>query len=148
MQDALKKAEDAGLDLVEVSPNASPPVCRIMDYGKYLFALRKKDVAAKKKQKHVQLKEVKLRPVTEEGDYQIKVKKVLGFLENGDKAKVSLRFKYREVAHRDRKIMHHDLGFQLLRRIADDLKEHSIVEVEPKQESKLQLIMVLAPKRK
>ncbi len=136
----MKSAYSVGLDLVEISPTASPPVCRIMDYGKYLYELRKKRVDAKKKQKQVSLKEVKFRPTTEEGDYQVKLKKLINFLDSGNKAKVTLRFKGREATHPD-------LGFQLLVRVQEDLEDYAVVEAHPKKEGKMQLTMVLAPKR-
>ena len=140
LDDGLKAAQAVGLDLVEISPTAKPPVCRIMDYGKFLFEQRKKKSDAKKNQKKVQVKEVKFRPVTEEGDYQVKLKKLIKFLEGGDKAKVTLRFKGREVTYQE-------LGYQLLMRVQEDLAEYSTVEAEPKKEGRLQMIMVLAPKR-
>jgi translation initiation factor IF-3 len=113
---ALETADEAGLDLVEVSPNAEPPVCRVMDYGKYLFEENKKRQAAKKKQKQIQVKEVKFRPGTEEGDYQVKMRNLVRFLSDGDKAKVTLRFRGREMAHQE-------LGMNLLKRVAADLEE-------------------------
>ncbi|MDX1454054.1 MAG: translation initiation factor IF-3 [Gammaproteobacteria bacterium] len=140
LRDALEKAAEDGLDLVEVSPNAEPPVCRIMDYGKYLFEQKKKAQAAKKKQVQTQLKEVKFRPGTEEGDYQVKLRNLIRFLEEGDKAKVTLRFRGREM-------LHQDLGRKLLERIRDDLAEISQVEQFPKLEGR-QMVMMLAPKKK
>ena len=140
LEEGLKTAYDAGLDLVEISPTASPPVCRVMDYGKYLYEQRKKKADAKKNQKQVSLKEVKFRPTTEEADYQVKLKKLIKFLVDGDKAKVTLRFKGREASHPD-------LGFQLLERVEEDLREYSMVESNPKKEGKMQLTMVLAPKK-
>lgn len=139
--DGLRAARDAGLDLVEISPSASPPVCRIMDYGKYVYEQRRKKAEAQKNQKRVHVKEVKFRPVTEEGDYQVKLKKLIKFLESGDKAKVTLRFKGREVTHQE-------LGYQLLIRVQEDLEDYSTVEVEPKKEGRLQMVMVLSPKKK
>src|SRR5690606_12576690 len=133
-------AEEAGLDLVEVSPTAEPPVCRIMDYGKYLFEQNKKAHAAKKKQKQIQVKEVKFRPTTEEGDYQVKLRNLTRFLEEGDKAKVTLRFRGREM-------LHQELGRKLLERVRDDLAELSQVEQMPKLEGR-QMVMVLGPKKK
>jgi len=137
---ALELAKESSLDLVEVSPNAEPPVCRIMDFGKYLFEQNKKTHAAKKKQKHTQVKEVKFRPGTEEGDYQVKLRNLLRFLAQGDKTKVTLRFRGREMAHQD-------LGVKLLKRVEADLIEHATVEQFPKMEGR-QLTMVMAPKKK
>lgn len=134
------KAEEADLDLVEIAPQAKPPVCRIMDYGKFLFEEGKKKAEARKKQKQIQVKEVKFRPGTEEGDYQVKLRNLVRFLESGNKAKVSLRFRGREMAHQD-------LGLKLLERVADDLKELSSVEQRPKKEGR-QMTMVLAPNSK
>lgn len=128
------------MDLVEIVPTADPPVCRIMDYGKFKFEQNKKQHSAKKKQKQVQLKEVKFRPGTEEGDYQVKLRNLIRFLENGDKAKVTLRFRGREMAHRE-------LGAQLLKRVEEDLIELSLVEQMPKMEGR-QMVMVLAPRKK
>lgn len=128
------------LDLVEVSPNADPPVCRVMDYGKYVFEQNKKAHAAKKKQKQIQVKEVKFRPGTEEGDYQVKLRNLVRFLSGGDKAKVTLRFRGREMAHKE-------LGAKLLDRVRDDLAELGSVEQYPKMEGR-QMTMVLAPKKK
>lgn len=137
---ALSHAEEVGLDLVEVSPNAEPPVCRVMDYGKYVFEENKKRQAAKKKQKQIQVKEVKFRPGTEEGDYQVKLRNLVRFLSDGDKAKVTLRFRGREMAHQE-------LGMNLLKRIEADLEELAQVEQFPKMEGR-QMVMVLAPKKK
>jgi translation initiation factor IF-3 len=137
LREALEKAEEADLDLVEIAPQASPPVCRIMDYGKFLFEEGKKKAEARKKQKQIQVKEVKFRPGTEEGDYQVKLRNLIRFLEKGDKAKVSLRFRGREMAHQD-------LGLKLLERVAEDLKELSSVEQHPKKEGR-QMTMVLSP---
>jgi translation initiation factor IF-3 len=139
-REALQMAIEAELDLVEIVPNATPPVCRIMDYGKFLFEESKKRHAAKKKQKHLQVKEVKFRPGTEEGDYQVKLRNLIRFLSDGDKAKVTLRFKGRELAHQE-------LGMELLKRVQDDLVEAATVEQFPKMEGR-QLTMVLAPKKK
>lgn len=133
---ALMRAKDAGLDLVEISPNAEPPVCRIMDYGKYQFELSKRKAAAKKKQKQVQIKEVKFRPGTDIGDFNVKVRKIIGFLERGDKVKVSIRFRGREMQHRE-------LGLDLLNRVKTELPEGYTVEQEPKLEGR-QMTMVLA----
>ncbi len=140
LHEALDLAAGKGLDLVEVSPNAEPPVCRVMDYGKYVFEQNKKSHAAKKKTKQIQIKEVKFRPGTDEGDYQVKLRNLVKFLTNGDKAKVTLRFRGREMAHRD-------LGAKLLERVRDDLAEHGSVEQFPKMEGR-QMTMVLAPKKK
>ncbi len=140
LHEALDLAAGKGLDLVEVSPNAEPPVCRVMDYGKYVFEQNKKSHAAKKKTKQIQIKEVKFRPGTEEGDYQVKLRNLVKFLTNGDKAKVTLRFRGREMAHRD-------LGAKLLERVRDDLAELGSVEQFPKMEGR-QMTMVLAPKKK
>lgn len=140
IEDALKAAEEAKLDLVEISPDASPPVCKIMDYGKHLFEKKKQAALAKKNQKQVQVKEIKFRPGTEEGDYQVKLRSLKRFLEDGDKAKVSLRFRGREMAHQE-------LGMVLLKRVEEDLAELGTVEQFPKMEGR-QLTMVLAPKKK
>jgi translation initiation factor IF-3 len=137
---ALEKAEEAGLDLVEISPNSAPPVCRIMDYGKFVFEKGKKDKEAKKKQKQIQIKEVKFRPVTEEGDYQVKLRNLVRFLEEGDKVKVTLRFRGREMAHQE-------LGIRLLDRVKVDVETVAVVEQSPKTEGR-QCIMMLAPKKK
>lgn len=125
--------------MVEIVPTAEPPVCRIMDYGKYVFEQSKKKHAAKKKQKQIQVKEIKFRPGTEEGDYQVKLKSLIKFLTNGDKVKVTLRFRGREMAHQE-------LGAQMLERIEKDLEELGSVEQFPKIEGR-QMVMVLAPKK-
>ena len=140
MEAALEIARGDGLDLVEVSPMADPPVCRVMDFGKYLFELNKKAQSAKRKQKQVHVKEIKFRPGTDEGDYQIKLRKLREFLEIGDKTKVTLRFRGREMAHQE-------LGAQLLARVRKDLEEFAVVEQMPQLEGR-QMIMVLAPKKK
>ena len=137
---AQAMAEEAELDLVEISPTAQPPVCRIMDYGKHKYRESKKAHEAKLKQKQIQVKEVKFRPGTDDGDYQIKVRNLIKFLEEGDKAKVSLRFKGREMAHQE-------LGFNLLKRVEADLLVHGVVEQFPKMEGR-QLVMVVGPKKK
>jgi len=137
---AQEMAEEAGLDLVEIVPNAEPPVCRVMDYGKFRFEENKKRHAAKKKQKQIQVKEVKFRPGTEEGDYQVKLRNLIRFLSAGDKAKVTLRFRGREMAHQE-------LGKKLLDRIEADLSEYGAVEQYPKLEGR-QMVMVVAPKKK
>ena len=140
MESAIQLARDEDLDLVEVSPNADPPVCRIMDFGKYLFELSKKGQSAKRKQKRIHVKEIKFRPTTEEADYQIKLRKIREFLENGDKAKVTLRYRGREMVHQE-------LGEQLMSRVRDDLDEYGTIEQLPELEGK-QMIMVYGPKRK
>lgn len=133
-------AEESGLDLVEVSPEAKPPVCRIMDYGKFKFQLSKRKAAAKKKQKQIQIKEIKIRPGTEEADYNVKLRSILKFLEKGDKAKVTVRFRGREMSHPE-------LGMQLLEKMIHALADYSMVEQYPKFEGR-QIVMVLAPKKK
>jgi translation initiation factor IF-3 len=138
--EALSLAEKATLDLVEISPQSSPPVCRIMDYGRYQFQQKKKRVEAKKKQKQFHVKEVKFRPTTETGDYQVKLRNIERFLSAGDKAKVTIWFRGREMVHRD-------LGTQLLNRVAADLNHLAIVEQDPKQEGR-QMTMVFSPKKK
>lgn len=140
LEAALEIARDAGLDLVEVSPTAEPPVCRVMDFGKYLFELNKKAQSARRKQKQVHVKEIKFRPGTEESDYQVKLRKLREFLEVGDKTKVTLRFRGREMAHQE-------LGAQLLARVREDLDDFSVVEQMPQLEGR-QMVMVLAPKKK
>ena len=133
----LALAEDAGLDLVEISPNATPPVCKIMDYGKYKYETQKKEAEARKKQKTIEIKEIKFRPNTDSHDYDVKMKSVFKFLENGDKVKITLRFRGREMAHQE-------LGRQLLERVAEDTKEHGKVENFPKMEGR-QMVMLIAP---
>ena len=139
LEEALKMSEEAELDLVEIVPNAEPPVCRVMDYGKYLFEQTKKRQAAKKKQKQIQVKEVKFRPGTDDSDYQVKLRNLTRFLNHGDKVKVTLRFRGREMAHQE-------LGVQMLERIENDLEELGQVEQYPKMEGR-QMVMVLAPKK-
>ncbi|NND55346.1 MAG: translation initiation factor IF-3 [Gammaproteobacteria bacterium] len=139
LNDALEKAKEVNLDLVEVSPNAEPPVCRIMDFGKYLFEMKKKSQSGKTKQKQVQVKEIKFRPGTEEGDYQIKLKRLVKFLEQGDRTKITLRYRGREMAHQD-------LGMKLLKRVEADLAEYGTVEQFPKLEGR-QLVMLITPKK-
>jgi translation initiation factor IF-3 len=139
-REAKQIAFEAELDLVEISPTAEPPVCRVMDYGKFRFENSKKLQAAKKKQKLIHIKEVKFRPGTDEGDYQIKLRNLVRFLSDGDKAKITVRFRGRELSHRE-------LGMDLLKRIETDLLEHATVEQFPKLEGK-QLSMTLAPKKK
>lgn len=138
--DALGKAKDLGLDLVEIVPQAEPPVCRIMDFGKHLFEERKKRSESKKKQKQSQVKEIKFRPTTDIGDYNVKLKSLVRFLEDGDKAKVTLRFRGREMSHQD-------IGMKLMMKIKEDLEHHGIIELEPKLEGK-QMVMVFGPKKK
>ena len=138
--DALKMAQDAELDLVEVSPTAEPPVCRIMDFGKYLFEQNKKAHAAKRKQKQIQIKEVKFRPGTEEGDYQVKLRNLIRFLEEGDKAKVTMRFRGREMAHQE-------VGRELLGRVQSDLAPYATVEQNPLMEGR-QMVMMFGPKKR
>jgi len=137
---AMRMAEEAETDLVEIAPTAQPPVCRLMDIGKYKYHESKRRHEAKLKQKQVQVKEVKFRPGTDEGDYQIKLRNLLRFLEEGDKAKVTLRFRGREMAHQE-------FGVRLLERVRDDLNEIGVVEQFPKLEGR-QMVMVVAPKRK
>lgn len=139
LDEANRITTEAGLDLVEIVPNAEPPVCRVMDYGKFKFEENKKAQIAKKKQKQIQVKEVKFRPGTEEADYQVKMRNLNRFLDGGDKAKVTIRFRGREMAHRE-------LGAQLLDRIEGELSEIAVVEQRPKMEGR-QMVMVLAPKK-
>ncbi len=138
--EALRIAGEAALDLVEISPNAQPPVCRVMDYGKFKFEQNKKAHQAKKKQKQIQVKEIKFRPGTEEGDYKVKLRKLTEFLQDGDKTKITIRYRGREMQHKE-------LGAQLLDRIEADLSEYGDVEQRPKMEGR-QLIMVLSPLKK
>ena len=140
LKDALERAEQADLDLVEIAPQASPPVCRIMDYGKFLFEEGKQKALAKKKQKQIQVKEVKFRPGTEEGDYQVKLRNLIRFLENGDRGKITIRFRGREMAHQE-------IGMQLMQRIETDIEELAQVEMRPKMEGR-QMTMVVAPRKK
>ncbi len=139
LERALETAREASLDLVEISPNVSPPVCKIMDHGRFKFEANKKQNAGRKKQKTAQLKEIKFRPGTEDGDYQVKLKNLVRFLENGDKTKITLRFRGREMAHRE-------LGAKLLKRVEEDLSELGTVEQFPKLEGR-QMVMVMAPKK-
>lgn len=139
-EDARRTALEVTLDLVEVAPNAEPPVCRIMDYGKYLFELNKKAHTAKRKTKQIQVKEVKLRPGTGEGDYQVKLRNLVRFLTGGDKAKVTLRFRGREMVHQE-------LGVEVLKRVQADLAEIAVVEQFPRLEGR-QMVMVFGPKKK
>lgn len=139
LTEAIEKAQSSGLDLVEVSPNANPPVCRVMDYGKFIFEQNKKAQSAKRKQKQIHVKEVKFRPVTDEGDYQIKLKSIKRFLGAGDKAKVTMRFRGREMVHQR-------IGVDLLKRIEEDLFDYGVVEQQPELEGR-QMIMIFSPKR-
>ncbi len=139
-RDALTMAQEAGLDLVEINATSEPPVCKILDYGKHQYETKKQKAAAKKKQVQTQVKEVKFRPGTEDGDYQVKLRNLVRFLTEGNKAKVSLRFRGREMAHQQ-------LGMELMRRVEKDLEEIGTVEQHPKMEGR-QLIMVIAPKKK
>lgn len=140
IDEARKLAFEADLDLVEISPNADPPVCKVMDFGKYQFEQAKKLSIAKKKQKQIQVKEIKFRPGTEEGDYQVKLRSLIKFLNEGDKTKITLRYRGRELAHRE-------LGIDVLKRIEKDLEELAVVEQFPKLEGR-QMVMVLGPKKK
>ncbi len=137
LEEAQSAAGEAKLDLVEIVPNAEPPVCRIMDYGKFVFEQKKQKQAAKKKQKQVQIKEIKFRPGTGEGDYQVKLRNLIRFLKDGDKTKVTMRFRGREHAHRE-------LGLELLKRVEADLAEYGEVEQQPQMEGR-QMVMVLRP---
>ena len=139
IDEALRLADESGLDLVEISPNADPPVCRLMDYGKFKYQDSKRKHAAKKKQKVVSVKEIKFRPGTDIGDYNIKLGKLTKFLENGDKVKLTLRFRGREMAHQH-------LGMELLKRAEADLSELAVVEQYPKMVGR-QMVMVMAPKK-
>ena len=138
--EALEFAADAGFDLVEVAPNSQPPVCRVMDYGKFVFEQSKKAQSARRKQKQIHVKEIKFRPGTEESDYQIKLRNLIRFLTSGDKTKVTLRFRGREMAHKE-------LGAQLLQRVQKDLRDYGTVEQFPQLEGR-QMIMVIAPKKR
>jgi len=138
LNEAKSRAEEVSLDLVEISGNSTPPVCRIMDYGKFVFETNKKKQAAKKKQKQTQVKEVKFRPTTEDGDYQVKLRNLTRFLNDGDKTKVTLRFRGREMQHQQ-------LGMNIMKRVEADLEELANVEQRPKMEGR-QMVMVLSPK--
>lgn len=133
-------ADEAETDLVEIAPNAEPPVCRLMDYGKFKYRESKRKHDAKMKQKQVQVKEIKFRPGTDEGDYQVKLKNLIRFLSDGDKAKITLRFRGREMAHQE-------IGMAQLKRIEQDLSEYAVVEQFPKMEGR-QMVMMLGPKKK
>ncbi|MAC67318.1 MAG: translation initiation factor IF-3 [Proteobacteria bacterium] len=139
ISEAQKLAEQAAVDLVEIAPQADPVVCRLMDFGKFRYQRQKKAHDAKLKQKTIQLKEVKFRPSTEENDYQVKVRNVIRFLAEGDKAKITMRFKGREIAHQE-------FGMQMLERIKEDLSDYGVIEQMPKLEGR-QMVMVLAPKK-
>jgi translation initiation factor IF-3 len=139
LEDAIAKAVEAALDLVEVSPNAEPPVCRIMDFGKYLFEQKKKTQSGKTKSKQVSVKEIKFRPGTDIGDYNIKLRKLIEFLGEGDRTKITLRYRGREMAHQE-------LGVKLLKRVEKDLEDYATVEQFPKMEGR-QLVMVMTPKK-
>ena len=141
VREALAMAEEQDVDLVEISPTAKPPVCKLMDYGKYKYQQAKKRDEAKKNQKQVQIKEIKFRPGTDEGDYQIKMRNINRFLLDGDKVKVTLRFRGREMAHQD-------IGLDVLERVKNDLAEISVVESAPGKLEGRQAVMVLAPKKK
>lgn len=138
--DALQKALESGMDLVEISPNAEPPVAKVMDYGKYLYKKDKEAAAARKKLKQIQTKEIKIRPNTDKGDYATKLRQLIEFLEEGDKIKVTLRFRGRELAHQD-------LGMEMMNRLKTDLLEFGNVVNEPRTEGKM-MVMVMAPKPK
>ena len=138
--EALALAEESGLDLVEIQPTADPPVCRIMDYGKFKFEAQKKANAAKKKQKIVEIKELKFRPTTDDGDYKIKLRNLRRFLEEGDKVKVNIRFKGREMSHQE-------LGLEMAKRIETDLADEVVIEQRARLEGR-QMIMMVAPKKK
>jgi translation initiation factor IF-3 len=136
--EALQLAQEAGLDLVEIAPNADPPVCKLMDYGKYKYQEQKKAAEARKKQKVVEVKEIKFRPMIDDHDYNVKMRSMMRFFEDGDKVKVTLRFRGREMAHQE-------LGMQLLSRVKDDTGKLAKVEQEPRMEGR-QMVMVLAPR--
>ncbi|WP_041572042.1 translation initiation factor IF-3 [Candidatus Kinetoplastidibacterium crithidiae] len=140
ISDALRLSEQNEVDLVEIAPNAVPPVCRLMDYGKFKYKEQKRLAEARSKQKIIQVKEVKFRPSTDDGDYNVKLRNLRKFLEDGDKAKVSLRFRGREMAHQD-------LGMRVLERIRNDLSDHAVVESMPRLEGR-QMVMMLSPKKK
>ena len=140
LSEALKLAEQHDVDLVEIAPTASPPVCRLMDYGKFKYEEQKKNHEARLKQKQIQIKEVKFRPATDDGDYQIKLRNLRRFLEDGDKGKVSLRFRGREITHQD-------IGMRVLERVKADVEDVGQVEQMPKLEGR-QMIMVISPKKK
>lgn len=136
---ALALAQESDMDLVEIAPQSEPPVCRVMDYGKFLFEANKKQSVARKKQKQVQVKEIKFRPGTDIGDYRVKLRNLIRFLEEGDRVKVTLRFRGREMAHQE-------LGVELLERVKQDLEEYGVVEQFPRMEGR-QMVMVMSPKK-
>ncbi len=140
LSDALRKAGDLDVDLVEISPTASPPVCRLMDYGKFKYQEQKKAAEAKAKQKVIEVKEIKFRPGTDDGDYKIKMRNIVRFLDDGDKCKITLRFRGREITHQE-------LGMALLQRIRDELADSIVVEQFPKLEGR-QMVMMIAPGKK
>lgn len=140
LTEAFAKADEADIDLVEIAPNAVPPVCRLLDYGKFKYAESKKQHEVKLKQKQVVVKEIKFRPGTDEGDYNIKVRNIIRFIQEGDKAKITLRFRGREITHQE-------FGLALLRRVEADLKEYAVVEQFPKMEGR-QMVMILGPHKK
>jgi translation initiation factor IF-3 len=140
LRQALESAAESGLDLVEVAPNSDPPVCRIMDFGKFVFEQNKKAQSAKRKQKQIHVKEVKFRPGTEEGDYQVKLRNLIRFLTTGDKTKVTLRFRGREMVHKE-------LGAELLQRVQKDLEEYGAVEQSPQLEGR-QMVMIISPRKR
>jgi len=140
LAEAFRLSEEADIDLVEIAPNASPPVCRLMDYGKFKYQEQKRQAEARARQKVIHIKEVKFRPVTDDGDYQVKLRNLRRFLDDGDKAKVTLRFRGREMAHQE-------LGMRVLERVRDDLADVAQVEAMPKLEGR-QMIMVIAPRKK
>ncbi|CAL4319466.1 Translation initiation factor IF-3 [Buchnera aphidicola (Eriosoma lanigerum)] len=141
LKEALLKSEELGVDLVEISPNAEPPVCRLMNYGKFLYEKNKYSKEQKKKQKIIQIKEIKFRPSTDKGDYQVKLRNLIRFLNDGDKVKITLRFRGREMAHQN-------IGVNMLKRIQNDLIPYSIVESFPSKIEGRQMIMILSPKKK
>ncbi|WWO97614.1 MAG: translation initiation factor IF-3 [Candidatus Dasytiphilus stammeri] len=139
--EALERASKAGVDLVEINPNVEPPVCKMIDYGKYLYEKSKFSKEQKKKQKIIQIKEIKFRPGTDEGDYKVKLRSLLRFLEDGDKVKITLRFRGREMSHQQ-------LGLEMLNRIKNDLEKFAVIESFPMKIEGKQMIMVLTPKKK
>ncbi|MBU2870933.1 translation initiation factor IF-3 [Colwellia sp. E2M01] len=141
LDEAMDQADEAGVDLVEISPTAKPPVCRVMDYGKFIYEKAKEQKEQRKNQKQIQVKEIKFRPGTDEGDYQVKLRNLKRFLEGGDKVKVTLRFRGREMAHQE-------LGLQLLTRVKNDLEELTVLEFFPRRAEGRQMVMVLAPKNR
>tara|TARA_B100001250_G_scaffold145071_1_gene124190 strand:+ start:164 stop:664 length:501 start_codon:yes stop_codon:yes gene_type:complete len=140
LNEALNKAKEASLDLVQMAKDGNPLVCKLMDHGKHIFDVKKQKAASRKKQKRIQIKEIKFRPVTEENDYQIKVNKIKSFLNDGNKAKITLRFRGREMAHQD-------IGLDLLKRVENDLETIATVEQFPTLEGR-QLVMMMSPNRK